>query len=238
MCGRFTLHSPKDFIAQRFEVDLDGIPELAPRYNIAPTQQALAVLVNTRDAGTAREARTLRWGLIPHWAKDGAKLPLMINARVETLAERPAYRDAFRTHRCLIPADGFYEWRVNDGKNPKTPYFLHLRGGNLFAMAGLWAHWRPMAEGAEPITSCTIVTAPANSALAPIHDRMPVILAPENEAAWLDPELQDPEALRALLTPLGPEHFEKRVVSTLVNSVEHDGPRLIEPAPDPAPSLF
>ncbi len=234
MCGRFTLHSPRDFIAQRFEVDLGGLAELAPRYNIAPTQDVLAVRMREGE----RQACAMRWGLIPHWAKDSAKLPLMINARVETLADRPAYRDAFHTQRCLIPADGFYEWRVNDGKNPKTPYFLHLNDGEPFAMAGLWARWRPREEGAEPITSCAIVTAPANSALAPIHDRMPVILPRGNEAAWLDPEQHDPEKLRELLVPLGPEHFEKRVVSALVNSVEHDGPKLIEPAPDPAPSLF
>lgn len=232
MCGRFTLHSPKDFIGARFGVDLSGFGELAPRYNIAPTQQVLAVRV--RD-GT-REARRMRWGLIPHWAKADARLPLMINARCETLAARPAYRDAFRSHRCLIPADGFYEWRTNDGrKTPKTPYFLRLADGEPFAFAGLWAHWR---GGAEPITSCAIVTAPANSALAPIHDRMPLILPREHEAAWLDPEQRDPDALQDLLAPVGPERIAARVVSALVNSVDHDGPKLIEPAPDPAPSLF
>ncbi len=232
MCGRFTLHSPKDFLGARFAVDLPDL-ELAPRYNIAPTQDVLAI----HAPRGVRGARMMRWGLIPHWAKPDAKLPLMINARRETLATRPAYRDAFRTHRCLIPADGFYEWRVNDGRNPKTPYFLHLDDGEPFAMAGLWARWRE-SEDAEPVTSCTIVTAPANSAVAKIHDRMPVILPRASEAAWLDPEFEDPEALLELLTPVGPERIVKRIVSALVNSVEHDGPKLIEPAPDPAPSLF
>lgn len=231
MCGRFTLHSPKDFIGARFAVDLGELGELAPRYNIAPTQDVLAVRVRDGE----RRAQLLRWGLIPHWAKPKARLPLMINARCETLAERPAYRDAFRTHRCLIPADGFYEWRSNDGrKTPKTPYFLHLTGEEPFAFAGLWAHWR---GGEEPITSCAIVTAPANSAVSPVHDRMPVILTREHEEAWLDPE-QSPEVLHDLLAPVGPDQIERRVVSSLVNSVEHDGPRLIESAPDPAPSLF
>ena len=231
MCGRFTLHSPKDFIGARFDVDL---PELAPRYNIAPTQDVLAVYV--RDS--ARQVRLMRWGLIPHWAKPGPKLPLMINARVETLNTQPAYRDALRTHRCLIPADGFYEWRSNDGrKTPKTPYFLHLESGEPFAMAGLWARWREHEDG-DPITSCAIVTAPANSALAPIHDRMPVILRRGHEDAWLDPAQTNPDALLELLTPVGPEQIAKRIVSALVNSVDHDGPKLIEPAPDPAPSLF
>jgi putative SOS response-associated peptidase YedK len=232
MCGRFTLHSPKDFIGARFGVDLGEVDELAPRYNIAPTQDVLTVRVREGE----RRARMMRWGLIPHWAKPGAPLPLMINARRETLAERPAYRDALRTHRCLVPADGFYEWRANDGRGtPKTPYFLHLAEGEPFAFAGLWAHWR---GGDAPVTSCTIVTAPANAAIAPVHDRMPLILRREDEDAWLDPELHDPEALQALLDGGAAERIERRIVSTLVNSVDHDGPRLIEPAPDPAPSLF
>lgn len=232
MCGRFTLHSPRDFIGPRFGVDLASVAELAPRYNIAPTQPVLAVRVRDGE----RQAQMLRWGLIPHWAKPDAKLPLMINARRETLRERPAYRDAFRSHRCLIAADGFYEWRANDGRTtPKTPYFLHRADDQPFAFAGLWAHWR---RGDEPVTSCAIVTAPANAAVSPVHDRMPVILPREHEEAWLDPDLHDPDALDALLEPVGPEQLERRVVSALVNSVDHDGPRLIEPAPDPAPSLF
>lgn len=232
MCGRFTLHSPREFLGARFEVDLGGIAELAPRYNIAPTQDILAVRVHEG----ARVAESMRWGLIPHWAKPDARLPLMINARAETLAERPAYRDAYRTHRCLVPADGFYEWRANDGRGtPKTPYFLHRVDDEPFAFAGLWARWR---GGDAPVTSCAIVTAPANSAVAPVHDRMPVILPRANEAAWLDPDLRDPERLAALLEPIAPEQIERRIVSTLVNSVDHDGPKLIEPAADPAPSLF
>jgi putative SOS response-associated peptidase YedK len=235
MCGRFTLHSPKEFLAGRFDVDLSDLTDLAPRYNVAPTQDILAVRAD--DEG-GRTPGLLRWGLVPYWTKDPAKLPLMINARAETVDKKPAYRDSFRSRRCLIPADGFYEWRSHgDARGPKTPYFISMRDREPFAMAGLWARWRPRDAG-EPVLSCAIVTTVAHPALAGIHHRMPVVLPRAREADWLDPELDDAAAVRELLHARDEDAFETRIVSALVNSVEHDGPRLIEAAPDPAPALF
>lgn len=233
MCGRFTIHSPRDFLAGRFDVGLDDLVNFAPRYNVAPTQDILTV----RAGESARHAELMRWGLIPHWADDLKKLPLMINARVETVATKPAYRDSFAAHRCLIPANGFYEWKANAEKHgPKTPYFISLEDQQPFAMAGLWARRR--TPDGESLSSCTIITAPANPALNSIHDRMPVILQRDAEAAWLDPDTRGTDALHELLTPIDSDQFRTRTVSTLVNSVQHDGPKLIEYAPDAAPSLF
>ena len=233
MCGRFTLHTERELVARRFEVSLDGVESLAPRYNIAPAQAILTV--HTEDS--TRRAEMMHWGLIPAWAKDRSKLPKMINARVETAASKPAYRSSFRRQRCLILADGFYEWQAPAlPRHSKTPYWISLAGGEPFAMAGLWAEWRPPNEAdAKPLRSCTILTRQANPLLATIHERMPVILQLEAEDPWLDPSLDtQPEALSALLEPVPAEAFRSRAVSKRVNSTRNDGSDLIQPSDDPS----
>ncbi len=233
MCGRFTLHTEKDLLARRFQVDLDCVESLAPRYNIAPTQPILTVRTQER----ARRAEMMHWGLVPSWAKDRSTLPKMINARTETIASKPAYRDSFRRQRCLIPADGFYEWQPYPGPmRGKTPYWISLQSGEPFALVGLWAEWRdPYEIDAPPLRSCTIVTAPAHRLIASIHDRMPVILPRQAEDAWLDPALDGkPEALRALLQPIPGEALRTRPVSKRVNSTRNDGPELIQPSDEPS----
>jgi len=237
MCGRFTLHTEQEMLSGRFEVDLGGIPDLAPRYNVAPTQPVLAVRASkTRE----REAVWLRWGLVPHWAKDLKKLPQLINARVETVASKPSFRTSFERHRCLILADGFYEWKPGPRKRgSKTPYFISLLGGEPFAMAGLCAYWSPPdTEEGSAISSCTIITAPANAALEKLHDRMPVILRPEHEAAWLDPERREPDALLELLEPVEAAALRSHPVSRDVNSPRNDSPALLQPEEEAEPGLL
>jgi putative SOS response-associated peptidase YedK len=177
----------------------------------------------------------MRWGLIPHWAKDLSKLPSMINARVETVASRPAYRRSFRRRRCLILADGFYEWGPGErGTRERSPFWVSLTDGGPFAMAGLWATWHaPDDPEGEPTRSCTILTAPANAAVARIHDRMPVILHPEAEASWIDPTIAEPATLEGLLVPVPAEALRLTPVSRRVNSPRNDGPELIRPVPEP-----
>jgi putative SOS response-associated peptidase YedK len=233
MCGRFTLHTERELLARRFEVKLEGVEDLAPRYNIAPAQSILTV----RRHDDSRLAEMMLWGLVPAWAKDRSKLPKMINARVETAATKPAYRGSFRRQRCLILADGFYEWQAHPGPmRGKTPYWISLESGEPFAMAGLWAEWRPPdPPGAEPLRSCTILTAPANAAVVSLHDRMPVVLRREAEEAWLDPALDGQSAaLRELLTPIPGDVLRSRPVSRRVNSTRNDGPELIQPSDDPS----
>ncbi|MGF1641644.1 MAG: SOS response-associated peptidase [Rhodospirillales bacterium] len=223
MCGRYTqLRSWPDLVA------LYGIAEsLSPsnfpvRYNIAPTQQVAAV---RRRADTGDRALvTLRWGLVPSWAKQidiGARL---INARAETVHEKPAFRDAFRKRRCLIVADGFYEWQAQPA-GPKQPWLVTVADGRPFAFAGLWEEW--WDAGNTLIESCAIVTTAANAALTPIHDRMPAILTAERFDAWLDPAAQ-PAALRALLVPY-PGAMTARPVGRRINDVRNDDPGCIEP---------
>ncbi len=233
MCGRFTLHTEKELLARRFEVKLDGVEGFGPRYNIAPSQSILTV--HTR--GHERVAELMEWGLVPSWAKDRSKLPKMINARVETVASKPAYRDSFRRRRCLILADGFYEWQAHTGPmRGKTPYWIALESGEPFAMAGLWAEWRdPNQIVPQTLRSCTILTAAAQGLIAPIHDRMPVILPPEAERAWLDPALDGkPEALRDLLRPTVADSLRPCAVSKRVNSTRNDGPELIQASDEPS----
>ncbi|MFQ5514264.1 MAG: SOS response-associated peptidase [Myxococcota bacterium] len=227
MCGRYTLHTEKELLARRFAVPLEQLEGLEPRYNIAPSQAVLVI----RGEEQGRRAEPMRWGLVPRWAHDLSMLPTLINARAETLARKPAFRDAFRRRRCLIPADGFYEWRAPEGLGRhKIPFWISLRGGEPFAMAGLWEEWRPPDEGPESPTlrSCTIVTTEASSTLRQIHPRMPVVLRPESEASWLDPELDDPEPLTGLLQPLEDERLEARPISRRVNATRNDGPELID----------
>jgi putative SOS response-associated peptidase YedK len=218
MCGRFTLAVPGEQVAKQFQ--LSEVPELAARYNIAPTQQVAAV----RAGEAGRELVLLRWGLVPSWAKDPSGGSKMINARSETVAERPAFRSALRQRRCLIPADGFYEWqRREDGKQP---FHIKLADGAPFGLAGLWEHWKT-PEGAW-LHTCTILTTAANELMRPLHDRMPVIIPPEQYGRWLDPGLNEPGPLQELLHPYPAELMVAHPVSKAVNKVSNDGPELVE----------
>ena len=224
MCGRFTLTSPDQDLAVQF--NLPAIPSLEPRYNIAPTQLVAAVR-ETRD-GAGRELAMLRWGLIPFWAKDPAIGSRMINARSETAAEKPAFRAAFRRRRCLVLADGFYEWQKQNGS--KQPYYIRLREGKTFAIAGLWEHWE--GPDGDIIQSCTLLTTPPNELLRPLHDRMPVILHPDRYDLWLDRSVDQPEVLQPLLRPFAEEPMDAYPVSRWVNRPGNEGPQCIEPLPE------
>lgn len=222
MCGRFALLILGGALAEEFGA---AVPQgLAPRYNIAPTQPVLAV--RAVPGNGRREIVALRWGLVPPWAKDPSIGDRMINARAETVAEKPAFRSAFRKRRCLIPASGFYEWKKTGGR--KQPHYIRRRDGAPLAFAGLWERWAP--EGEAPLETCAIVTTDANDLLAAVHDRMPVILSPAAYDAWLDPGA-DPGRLRALLAPSPPGDLEMYPIGLLVNNPRIDDPRLIVPAP-------
>ena len=220
MCGRFTLSNPNPRrLRLRFGINEAAEIDEDPRFNIAPTDPILAV----RERAEEREIGTLRWGLVPgKWAAERKGRPL-INARAETIATQPAFAESFRERRCLIPADGFYEWRRNE--NGKVPIWVHKPGDELFAFAGIWASYEP--RGAEPIVSCSIVTTAPNDVMRPIHDRMPVILARDAEEEWLAGDAS-PDGLARLLVPARDE-LEAREVDDLVNSVREDGPALTEP---------
>ena len=222
MCGRFTLTNPRRLVEAGFGELAVADGEVPARFNIAPSQPVL-VLPN-------REPRALdafRWGLIPYWAKDeriGAKL---INARAETVSEKPAFRRAFAKRRCLVPADGFFEWEKKHGRGKKTPIYIRRRDGQLFAFAGLWEVWRP--KGRDPVHSCTIITTEPNALVAPIHDRMPAMLLPEDYERWLDPDPQTDDGLTELLRPYPAELLEAYAVDPQVNSPQLDAPECIEP---------
>jgi putative SOS response-associated peptidase YedK len=224
MCGRFTLTDPDADLAVQF--NLPEIPDMQPRYNIAPTQPVAVVRVAGKSQ--AREMVMLHWGLIPFWAKDPKIGSRMINARAETAAEKPAFRAAFRRRRCLVVADGFYEWQKQNGT--KQPFFIRLRDKHPFAFAGLWEHW----EGPDDsiIQSCTLLTCNPNDFLKAIHNRMPVILDPADYDLWLDPEVEDRDLLQPLLHPYPAQSMDGYPVSRYVNSPDNDSPRCIEPLPD------
>ena len=221
MCGRFSQAQIAELDREVFE--LLSVPRLEPRYNIAPTQDA-AVIRTGRTRG--RELVPLRWGLIPSWAKDPAIGNRMINARAETLAEKPAFRDAFAERRCLVPADGFYEWEKL--RHRKQPHYVRVGGGRVFAFAGLWERWWDRVSGEQQETF-TIVTTEPNALLAPIHNRMPAIVAPEDYGRWLEPENRDPSSLMGLLAPYPPEQMSAYPVSTYVNKPENEGPECVRP---------
>jgi putative SOS response-associated peptidase YedK len=225
MCGRYTLTNPDPVkLRQRFLVGESSV-EFEPRYNVAPTDAVPAV---RRDETGERDLGRLRWGLVPgRWAEKRAGRPL-INARAESLASQPAFAESFRERRCLIPADGFFEWR-KDGTG-KTPIWITRADGELFAFAGLWAALPAKASGdaGELLHSCAIVTCAPNELIRPIHDRMPVILDPALEATWLDPDRPEDELLE-LLQPLARDLLALREVSDAVNDVRQDGPHVIEP---------
>ncbi len=226
MCGRYTLTSPLEGVRQLF--DFIERPNLAPRYNIAPTQDVAAVRLG--DDGK-RHLVQLRWGLIPSWAKDAAIGARLINARAESVAEKPSFRRAFAKRRCLLPADGFYEWKTEKGA--KQPYRITMADGRPFAFAGLWEAWQDREAG-DTLESCSIITTDATPALARIHGRMPVILDPEAFAIWLDPDAA-PETLQALLKPYdGPLTAHR--VSPRVNKVANQDAALIEPLEPEGPA--
>jgi putative SOS response-associated peptidase YedK len=225
MCGRFTLRASASVIAEQFGPF--EMPPFAARFNIAPTQ-AVAV-VRRAAARSGRELVWLRWGLIPAWAKDPAIGARLINARAETAAQKPAFRAAMRARRCLVVADGFYEWQ-RTGRT-KQPYFFQLRGGRPLAFAGLWEAWRRPDESL--LETCTLLTTAANELVRPVHDRMPVILAATAYDAWLELAAENPLKLASLLAPYPSGEMEARAVGDFVNSPAHDSPRCIEPVAAP-----
>jgi putative SOS response-associated peptidase YedK len=221
MCGRYTLSSGGEELALLF--DLAEIPAVPSRFNVAPTQEAAVVRVES--PGEPRRLGMLRWGLVPYWAKEASIGNRMINARSESVAEKPAYRWSFRKQRCLIPTDGFYEWK-KEGK-AKQPYFIHRKDAKPFALAGLWARWKDPERG--PLDTFTILTTDANELIRPLHDRMPVILDPKDFGLWLDPAVEDRERLEPLLTPFDPAQMETYPVSRAVNSPAHDAADCVAP---------
>jgi putative SOS response-associated peptidase YedK len=230
MCGRFVSTSPPDELAAYFGATASPEASLEPNYNVAPTQDVLAVV---EDEGE-RHLDAFFWGLVPSWAKDVKIGSRMINARAETLAEKSAFKKSFETRRCLVPADGFYEWKkLGGGSKPKKqPMFITAADGQPLAFAGLWSVWRGPAKDQEPLRSLTIVTTAANRVMASIHDRMPVILPEERWPTWLDRDNDDLDALGRLLVPAADDLLTLTPVSTLVNNVRNNGPELLEPAPE------
>lgn len=223
MCGRFTQTSPLADYQERFGFGPEVL-EYAPRYNLAPSQDALVVL----SGGQGRRAALLRWGLVPRWAKDPAMGARLINARAESLGQKPAFRGPLAGRRCLVPANGFYEWK--QGPSSRRPYLFRLAGVRPFALAGLWDAWQDSAG--RTLRSFTIITTEANEVVARAHPRMPVILRPEHEAAWLDAGGTDMRQLQRLLAPHPAEVMEAVAVSTMVNTPDNEGPGLIEPVAD------
>jgi putative SOS response-associated peptidase YedK len=234
VCGRYTSVTPAAALARYFDVDEVVADDLGSRYNVAPTSEVYAVA----RRGSATRLGSLRWGLVPSWADDPRIGSRLINARAESVAERPAFRQAFARRRCLVPADGFYEWQVTPGTATRQPWYIRYRDGRPLAFAGLWESWRRHPGGAggdgeaasERIVSVAIVTTTANDALADLHDRMPVVLAPSSWETWLDPANDDVAALQRLLAPAPPELFERVAVRPLVNKVANEGPELLVPA--------
>jgi putative SOS response-associated peptidase YedK len=222
MCGRFTLRTPARDLVEIFELLRE--PELSPRYNIAPTQNVAVV----RQDGKSRQLSLIRWGLVPAWSKDPKAGPPIINARSETIATKPSFRTAFKRRRCLIPADGFYEWQKKADSKTKIPHYIRMAKDRAFAFAGLWETWH--GNDGSALDSCTIVTTDANDLMRPLHDRMPVILPEENFAQWLDPKNENAPELEALLRPYASNEMTAFPISTMVNSPRNERPECILPA--------
>ncbi|HET6846115.1 MAG TPA: SOS response-associated peptidase [Anaerolineales bacterium] len=222
MCGRFTLAVEDDELQAEFP-GTELPTQFARRFNIAPSQPVLAIPNDGRG-----KADFFVWGLIPSWAKDPSIGTRLINARAETLAEKPAFKGSFKYKRCLILADGFYEWQGTPDKKTKVPYYIHLQNSKPFSLAGLWADWRS-PDGSE-LRSCTIITTEPNPLIAPIHNRMPVIVRPEDRASWLEPAAVPPEALAPFLRSYPAELMRAFPVSTLVNNPATDRPECRHPA--------
>lgn len=220
MCGRFRLSRKYREIREYFDISED--PGWEPRYNIAPTDSVLAV--RQRLDAPGRTLSTMRWGLIPYWSKDSKGSARMINARSEEIANKPAYREAFRQRRCLIPADGFYEWK-RVGK-AKQAFHFGMSDDSLFAFAGIWERWKNPAG--EKIESCSILTTSPNKLLADIHDRMPVIMPPDTYDLWLDPAFENTGELSQVLRPFNPSLMRRYPVSSRVNSVKNDDVKCLD----------
>lgn len=220
MCGRFSLTTSPTKLAGNFR--LLEIPHLDPHYNIPPGSQIAAI----RQADHQRYLDFLHWGLIPPWAEDPKTGYKTINAKAETVHKAPAFRSAFRIKRCLIPADGFYEWQQLD-KGRKQPYYIRPKGGGLFAFAGLWEKWQ--GKEGQLIESCTIITTESNKLIKPIHDRMPLILKPGDYDLWLNPEVTDIRSLQVIMKPYPDDKMEAYPVSATVNDPRNDIPECIEP---------
>jgi len=221
MCGRFGISANAEQLALLLQIDPSDVPQMKARYNIAPTTNAPVVRHN---ASGDRKVHLVRWGLVPSWAKDLAIGSRLINARAETVVEKPAFREAFQRRRCLVMTDGFYEWHTQEGSKTKQAYHIGLADESPFAMAGLWERWQP-DEGQAPLDTFTIMTTQANSLLSPIHHRMPVILAPRDYDTWLSRE-GSVRAARDLLAPCPPDAMVRWPVGDLVNSPRHDDPSL------------
>jgi putative SOS response-associated peptidase YedK len=253
MCGRFVSARQRQELIDEFRVELDHVSEdVAPDYNVAPTDPIYAVMTRAggdererAQPGTAqpaseqpaRQLRRVRWGLVPSWAKDPSAGGRLINARAETVATKPSFRSAFARRRCLIPADGFYEWRplggTDHGRPRKQPYFISRTDGGLMAFAGLYELWRdasgPDGDPGSWLWTAAIITTRATDDLGHIHDRMPMVIDPAQWADWLDPSRRDPDGLLEVMVPAVSGGLETRPVSTAVNSVANDGPALIAP---------
>ena len=223
MCGRFTLQSPEPLVRERLGLEPAGSQAagLRPRFNIAPSQDIALV----RATGAGRELVMARWGLVPHWSKTPQTGYSTINARIESVAEKPAYRGPFRRRRCLIPADGYYEWRREHGQ--KQPHYIRLQDGGVFAFAGLWDRWEGDGESLE---SCSIIVMPSSGQLRTVHERMPVIVDPARYAGWLDHAITDKAEILSLLDSERSAELVSYPVSTRVNSPAHDDSRCVQPA--------
>ena len=251
MCGRYASSRKPEDLIEEFEVTAPRVSvPLEPDYNVAPTKQVYGVLERSpsrdREAAPERQLRTLRWGLVPSWAKDPSIGNRMINARMETVAEKPSYRRAFSSRRCLLPADGYFEWYPTSetsakGKPKKQPFFIHPKDGGVLAMAGLYEIWKDPTRDPDDADdpdvyrwTCTVITTEAPDDLGRIHDRMPLMVPPERWSAWLDPArsgADGKDALLALLEPAAPGRLEAFPVSTEVNNVRNNGPELVVPLP-------
>ncbi len=226
MCGRYTLKTTPELLAEQY--DIQSLPPLQARYNIAPGQQVLAVRISPE--GLHREGGLFRWGLIPSWAKDHKMGDRMINARAETVGQKPAFRGPFRHRRCLVVADGFYEWQ-REGRI-KQPFYFQMKDGGPFGFAGLWDRWQ--GPDGKSVESCTLLTTEPNALLGPIHHRMPVIIDPRHYADWLDPEAWNQNLLQTLLRPYPAEKMIGFPVTLRVNNPRNDDPQCLVPLPQPS----
>jgi putative SOS response-associated peptidase YedK len=236
MCGRYASTRGRQELIDLFDIDQAEIGEIEPDYNVAPTKPVPVIL--SRDV---RELHLARWGLVPFWAKDPSIGARMINARLETAHEKPAFRRAFAKRRCLVPADGYYEWETLEG-GTKQPHFIRPADGGVLAMAGLYEIWRPNSD--ETLLTCTVITTEATDDVGRIHERMPMLVEPGRFGAWLDPALTGPEEVRSLLIPAAAGSLVSHAVSTAVNKVRNNGPELVKALPemgsslDTSPTLF
>jgi putative SOS response-associated peptidase YedK len=239
VCGRYAASANPDDLVEEFEVVERPEQALEPSWNVAPTQDVYAVLERPPrgepEEPPRRRLQVARWGLVPSWAKDASIGNRMINARMETVADKPAFRRAFARRRALLPADGYYEW-YGEAKGKKQPFFIRPADGGVLAMAGLYELWRdpavpPDADVDPWLWSVTVLTTTATDDLGRIHDRMPLLVERERYAEWLDPTVEDPDLLRALLVPAAPGRLTAYPVATTVSNVKNDGPELVEPLP-------